>query len=408
MSERKTDPIKRIELQDGRTRYTFVIDVGKKSDGGRDQRRFTYDKLSEARAERARIISERAKGVYVRPNRKLTVREYFVDQWLPSKAGKKPATRRCYQDALAGFLDAYGALPLQLLDAPHLESLKGRMLSGEARRIGKPGTPMSPRAVNLMLTVVGLGLKAAMKRGLVVRNVAEVVDRVGADPNAGAGRGDWQTGDAKRFLHSVAQHRLRAAFVLSLLGLRRGEVTGLRWDDIDLTGDLAEARWLPKGTPSIAIVNNRVAVAGDVFEGTPKGKGRRDAPYLPIPTVLVDALKATKARQAAERLAAGEAYASCPQCGGAHVVVDEIGRPYRPEYYSESFVKATKAAGVPRLVLHGARHSAASLLADLGIPDVAAAAWLGHTQIVVTRGYQHAMVERLAAAGKALGDVLAG
>jgi integrase len=58
--------------------------------------------------------------------------------------------------------------------------------------------------------------------------------------------------------------------------------------------------------------------------------------------------------------------------------------------------------------LHGGRHCAASLLADLGVPDVAAAAWLGHTHVEVTQGYQHVMVERLQAASTALGDALAG
>src|SRR5439155_23217641 len=129
------------------------------------------------------------------------------------------------------------------------------------------------------------------------------------------------------------------------------EVTGLRWDDVDLTGEQAEARKLPTGTPSIAVLNNRVAVAGEIYEGTPKGRGRRRAPYLPIPQILVEALKKLKAQQAAERLAAGAGYGSCPQCGGAHVVVNELGRPYRPEWYSDRFVKLGHAAGVPRVVL---------------------------------------------------------
>jgi hypothetical protein len=166
---RKSDPIKRVELRDGRVRYRFVVDAGTKPNGSRDQRTFTFDTLREARAERARIISERAQGVYVRPNRKLTVREYFIDQWLPTKSGKKPTTQRCYLDALAQVLAEYGKLPLQSLDVPHLESLKRRMLSGELRRAGKAGTPLSARSVNLMLVTVSMGLKHAMKRGLVVQ-----------------------------------------------------------------------------------------------------------------------------------------------------------------------------------------------------------------------------------------------
>jgi integrase len=113
-------------------------------------------------------------------------------------------------------------------------------------------------------------------------------------------------------------------------------------------------------------------------------------------------------RQAAERLAAGAAYTTCSLCQGAHVVANEVGAPYRPEWYYNQFVRATKAAGDPNVGLHGARNSAASVLADLGVPDVAQAAWLGHMQIKVTQGYQHVMVTRLQEAAQALGDAFAG
>jgi integrase len=193
-------------------------------------------------AERARIVSETAQGVYVEPNRDRTVRAYFVNEWLPTKAGKKPSTQRCYRDELVQFLDAYGHFPLQAVDAPHLEKLKRDMLSGKLRRVGKAGEPLSPRSVNLMLTVAGMALEVAVKRGLIARNAADIVDRVESDPDAGADRGEWQAADAVRFLRSVTGERLYAAYILSLLGLRRGEVTGLRWPDIDLTGEQAEVR----------------------------------------------------------------------------------------------------------------------------------------------------------------------
>lgn len=216
--------------------------MGRKADGRRDQRTYTYDTKKGAKTERARIISEVAKGTYVRPNRSLTVKGYLVDDWLPTKAGKKPSTVSCYETALVQVIAEYGDLPLQALDVPHLERLKRRMLSGELRRVGKPGEPLSPRTVNLMLTVLTMALKPALRRGLVVRNVAEIVERLESDPDAGADRGEWQADDARRSLRFVSSHRLYAALVLSLLGLRRGEVTGLRWDDIDLTGDQALAR----------------------------------------------------------------------------------------------------------------------------------------------------------------------
>jgi len=83
------------------------------------------------------------------------------------------------------------------------------------------------------------------------------------------------------------------------------------------------------------------------------------------------------------------------------------GQPYRPEWCGDQFVHQVEAAGMERVILHSARHSAASLLADLGLPDVAAAAWLGHTTVDVTKGYQHVMTQRLVESSKALGEVLA-
>lgn len=426
---RKTDPIKKVVLADGRVRYRFVVDVGEKprrdpstgepllDENGRqvmmrDQRTYTLDKLKEARAERARIISETAKGSYVRPTS--TTLEMLIAEWLTTKERSiKRTTWRHYFDVLKAVRERYGHLPAQQLGKQHVEALVSDMLSGKARRRGAQGVPLSPRSVNAMLTALSMVLEDAVVNGVLVRDVTRTVKRVASDPDAGADRGEWQAEDAVTFLRSVREDRLYAAFLCSMLGLRRGEVCGLRWADVDLTGDRAKERKLPEGTPSIAVVNNRVSTydaAGKmlVVEGSPKGKGRRQAPYLPIPQLLVTALKTLKAAQSAEKLAAGEAYGSCPTCGQPHVLVDELGRPYRPEWYSDRFVALGEKLGMTRVPLHGSRHCAASLLADLGVPEVAIAAWLGHTKVDVTRGYTHVFAERLADTSKALGDALTG
>jgi integrase len=434
MAARSRDPIKRVELSDGRTRYRFVVDVGEKpridrksgkpalDENGRpvmmrDQRTFTYDSLKEARAERARVISETAKGTYVKPT-KVTV-EKLIALWLESKQlevdskALKPTTLRHYIDVLKPVRDRYGSKAAQQLTRENLEALVRDMLSGAARRRGAPGTPLSPRAINATLTAITMVLEAAVIDGKLTRNVAKAVKRVGADPDTGADRGEWEAEDAVKFLRSVKDDRLYPLFLCSMLGLRRGEVCGLRWDHVDLTGLKARERGLPKGTPSIAVVNNRVVTLNTtgqrvVLEGSPKGKGRRRAPYLPIPSLLVVALEALKLKEMEEAEAAGEAYQSCPTCSGAHVLVDELGRPYRPEWYSDRFVALGEKIGMTRVPLHGSRHCAASLLADLGVPEVAIAAWLGHTKVEVTRGYTHVFAERLAETSKALGEALAG
>ncbi|WP_020577025.1 site-specific integrase [Actinopolymorpha alba] len=215
----------------------------------------------------------------------------------------------------------------------------------------------------------------------------------------GADRGAWQTGDATTFLRFVREDRLYAAWLLSLFGMQRGEVLGLRWSDVDLTGDQASARRMDG--PSLMVRHTRVTVAGEVINSAPKTKASRRT--LDLPDLVVDALRALRKRQAEERLAAGVAYCNDDDL----VVVDEIGRPYRPEWFSDRFSRLAGQAGVPVIPLHGARHCSASLLADLGMPDVIVAAWLGQSQITVTHGYQHAVREGLKEAGNALARALA-
>ncbi|MGH3679145.1 MAG: site-specific integrase [Natronosporangium sp.] len=400
MAPRQRDPIRRVELADGTVRYRFVIDMGKRADGRRDQRTFTFDSMREARAERARIISERADGRLVRPNRKLTVREYF-EGWIESKVSKKPSTIQCYRDALRPLIDLYGHLPLQQLDVPHLERIKKGMLAGELRRVGKAGAPLSPRTVNLFLTSVTTALKAAVKRRLLAVNVGECVDRVESDPDAGADRGQWELVHVQAFLAHVRGHRLAGAFFLSLCGLRRGEVLGLCWPAVTLSGD----------SPELTVRRNRVQVDGQVYEGTPKSKASRRT--LPLVGPMLTALTQLQLRQREELEEAGEAYQpDCPLCGEAHVVADELGRPYRPEWYSDEFERqlqaARKVADLPRVPLHGSRHAAASLLGAMGLPILDVAAHLGQSQISVTAGYQHASRAGLSDVALRISDVLTG
>jgi integrase len=409
MAARKTDPIKKIEFFDDegkvrQTRYRIVVDFGKKPDGRRDQRTFTFDTYKEAKTERARIITERSKGTLVQST-KITVEEYLTD-WLATKSGKKPSTQRSYADALRPVLALYPRMRLRDLDVPNVEALKSKMLSGELRKVGTPGEPLSPRSVNLTLTVLTMALNAAIKRQrpLVAVNVAELVDRVPADTTAGEDRAAWQTEDAVAFLRHVMGDRLYAAWLLSLLGLRRGEVVGLRWEDIDLEG-LAGPQWrFPSGTPSLGIVpgGNRVLVAGVVHVGDPKSRksGRR----LPLFPMVTSALKGHRKAQAAERLAAGSAWDGSEGL----VFVDEIGRPLNPERYSDWWLTHGKAAQLPRLTLHGARHCAASLMAEMDVPDVVRAAWLGHASITITAGYTHAQARQLIEAGQTFERVLTG
>jgi integrase len=284
MSTRNTDPIKKITTKAGETHYRFIIDVGKRPDGKRDQRCFTFRTMKEARAERSKIIADRSRGTLVKRS-KVTLAQ-AIDDWLDGRRNLRPGTQRNYADSLALARDRCGHIPLQDLTKAHLDALVIELLAS-GRRVGNiQRQDLSPRSVNQMLALLGSVLDTAMRDGLVVRNVAKLVER---PRQVKREMQTWTAEQAATFLEAVATDRLSAAFQLSLYGLRRGEVLGLRWSDVDLDAKI------------ITIKVTRVLVNTTVVEGEPKTeRGRRT---LPLDDALVAALRSLRTQQAREQLA---------------------------------------------------------------------------------------------------------
>ena len=174
----------------------------------------------------------------------------------------------------------------------------------------------------------------------------------------------------------AATDRLHAAWLLSLHGLRRGEVLGLTWNAVDLDHR------------TIAITQARISVAGVAqLSGTKTARGRRT---LPLPPEVAEALQEFRRAQRSEAEAAGAAY----QASG-YVVVDALGQPLRPEAYSDAFTKLARRAGVPVVRLHDARHTSVTLKRSQGWPDHLVALWHGHDESVMRATYTHAHLDDL-------------
>jgi integrase len=123
----------------------------------------------------------------------------------------------------------------------------------------------------------------------------------------------WTEDEVRTFLARVSEDRLHAAWRLSLYGLRRGEVMGLRWSDVDLDGR------------SVTVRQSRTTVDGQV-EVIDVPKSANSVRTLPLDEALGSALRALRKRQTEERLAAGFAYDGSTGL----VVVDELGVPGDP------------------------------------------------------------------------------
>jgi integrase len=204
---RKTDPIRKITTKNGEVRYRFIIDVGKRPDGKRDQRCFTNPSLREARAERAKIISDRSRGTLVKRT-KITLAQ-AIDDWLTGRRNLRRSTQRNYADSLELAKVRLGHIQLQDLTKAHLDRLVTE-LQTSGRRIGNVQRQgLSPRSVNLTLTLLSSVLDNAMRDGMVVRNVAKLVERPSQTKRE---MSTWTADQAAGFLEAVATDRLSAAW----------------------------------------------------------------------------------------------------------------------------------------------------------------------------------------------------
>lgn len=367
------EPIRKVTLADGSTRYRVVVDVGVRPDGRRDQRTSTHRTLKEARASVARIRSQVDTGVYITPS-KATVSDY-LDGWLAGKRNIKASTRSGYKHALKPVRRRIGQRRIEQVRKVDVDAIVTDMTDA-----GK-----SARTVVLTLTVLSQALDDAVREGILARNVAALVERPRQTKTQ---MKRWTEHEVKKFLTAASGHRLHAAWRLSLYGLRRGEVMGLRWSDVDLD------------ERSVTVRQSRTVVDGQEVIDVPKSV--ESIRTLPLDEALTTALRALRARQAEERLAVGAAYDGA----SGLIVVDELGQPWRPELYSDTFGRLAREAGVPVIRLHDARHTALSIMVDRGEPISVVSAWAGHADPAFTlRQYVHTTPQGIVKAGATLGAV---
>ena len=207
-------------------------------------------------------------------------------------------------------------------------------------------------------------LSEAMREELIERNVATVVrppsvERVEVQP--------WSTEEASRFLTASADHRLHALFAVGVaLGLRKGELLALRWDDLDLERGLLHVRQNVQRLPEMGLVF-----------GPPKSsKSRRT---IPLPAASAKVLRSHRANQAAEALALGPAWID-----SGLVFTSTIGTVIEPRNLNRFFDELIGKARVRRIRFHDLRHTCASLLLAQNVPARVVMEILGHSQLAMT------------------------
>jgi integrase len=202
----------------------------------------------------------------------------------------------------------------------------------------------------------------------------------------------WSSEQLADFKAVAEQDRLRALWITALeLGMRRGELCGLRWVDVELDSD----------PPRFEIRHTITRVGGKPIKGAPKTEA--GARLIVLGPLLVDVLRKHREDMLDESVV--RYHPGLPE----YVFVDELGQPYNPDNLLYKFHRLCEVARVPRLTLHSLRHTANTLAMEAGVPLKVQSSRMGHSRVNITADiYSHASLEEQRRAAAAVEERLAG
>lgn len=342
--------------------WGYVVDVGRDPATGKRKQRTKGGFRTRAAAEDAltEVLNEIRSGRVVAPT-SVTLEEYLTD-WLTSvRPQLRETTWASYGVAVQRICWGLGARKLQALTAVEVERFYARLVNEG----GPAGRPLAAKTVRNTHIVLHRALADAERLRLVMRNVAHLA-RPPAVPHVE--RATWTADELAAFLEHVSGDRLFAAYVLlATTGMRRGEVFGLRWRDVDLSTRRASV------TQTVTTVNDKL-----VLGPTKTNRSRRT---ISLDPTTVEVLRAHRVVQDQERATAGEAW----DPGYDLVLCDGTGRPEHPDRFSRQFQRYVKATELPPLRgPHNLRHTWATLALRAGVHPKVVSDRLGHATIAVT------------------------
>ncbi|MFH9563532.1 tyrosine recombinase XerC [Streptomyces globisporus] len=327
-------------------------------DGTRKRKTVYGSTWDECDTKRQELVLRDRQGVPT-PTRSAKLSEW-LPYWLEEfvRDDRKKTTYAKYETHVRRYLIPHiGSKRLETLGSADVR----RMLAAVTAQASAATAKESHRVLRSAIT-------AACREELITRNVVKLVPAPRVESRE---LKPWDLEETTTFLEAARKDPLYAAFVLAVaLGLRRGEVLGLRWSDIDL-----ERR-------TLTVRNQIQRVQKELYADSTKNRRTR---AIPVPLMCVAPLRWQRLRQAAQRLAVGKAWHDSD-----YVFTTRTGRTIEPRNLSRSFERVTADAGLRRIRLHDARHGCATLLFAAGVPARVVMEILGHSQIAVTMNiYTH-------------------
>ena len=342
--------------KDGRWVAQLKMENGKK--------RQVYRKSEkEANTALRKMLREKEQGVLVAGSRQ-TVFAYF-DEWLEKdhRHQVRVGTYANYRINLDTHIaPALGRIQLQKLTWEQVQAFYDDLIE----------EGLAPGTIKIIHGVLSCGLKAAVKRGLVARNVCDLVSRPSLPRHKVVPLTEEQ---ARRLLDVVSGQMLEGLITLALAtGIREGELLALHWEDINLDD----------GSLQVQHTIQRISGHG-LIESEAKTSGSRRK--IMLPTFVVESLRRHHVRQLERRVNMGSKWVKdefvFSNCYGGYKDANQL----RLEFY-----RLLKAADLPLIRFHDLRHSAATILLGMGVHPKIVQELLGHSNISTTMDiYSHVL-----------------
>jgi integrase len=311
---------------------------------------------TEAQRELRKKITAVEEGTHVDRNHETIAG--FMEYWLVNHAevNTTPRTVQGYRQKITAYIiPCLGGVKIQNLTAKHIQELHHSMLSNG----------LSNQSVVHAHRVLSKALECAIEWEIIPRNPAPKIKPPRPEPK---GIDVWNMVELGRFAQFATDSQFSDVFRLAIFtGLRRSELAGLRWDQID------------SDTKTLRVTETLQRIVGrGLLVGKPKTKTSRRA--IALGETANNLLQEIRWKQIALRAQMGGLY----QNQAGYVFTDALGAPIDPDRLTKEFAKVIKRAELPGSTFHSLRHIHASLLLAEGVNPKAISERLGHSKVSLT------------------------
>lgn len=353
-----------------------------------------------AEKELAKFIAEIEGNNFIEPSK--VIFEAFIKRWLTEYAERDlaPKTVHRYKQILdSRVIPALGHLKLEQIRPLHLQEFYNNLTEDGIREDDKKGG-LSERTILHHHRLISAILQTAVQWQLIGSNPASRVKPPKVQKHSARYYDEEQTAALFKALEGQKLKHKALVHIAVAGGLRKGEIMGLEWSDIDFEKGTLEVKRASQFIPGQGIITK-----------TPKNETSKR--IISLPASLIILLKQYKASQTARRLRLGTKWQQREKLrlGKEFKETDRLfttwdGSPGYPDWPTTWFSKFIKEKNLPPLNFHGLRHTAATLLIGQGLHAKVISTRLGHSNINTTMDiYGHALKSADKAAAEALENI---